>query len=99
LLKQRNLNDLAKVADELMRKTIDPADQRNRIVHDPWYVTDDQARLTSQFRSMPTKDPQFGICDVDAKELEAVIQAADKLAGAAGDLREKIRAALARVHG
>jgi hypothetical protein len=75
-----------------MHRTFDPAEQRNRIVHDPWYVTD--AEVTAQFRSMPTKDQRFGIFEVDAKELEAVIQIADELASTAGDLLKKIHAAL-----
>jgi hypothetical protein len=97
LLKQRKaqaFDDLAKEVEKLMKKTFDHAERRNRIVHDPWYVTDDEAKLTAQFRSMPTKDPQFGICAVDEKELTDVIQIADDLASAAGDLREEIRAAL-----
>jgi len=75
-----------------MQKTFDPAEQRNRIVHDPWYVTD--AEVPAQFRSMPTKDQRFGVFKVDETQLEAVIQTANELASSAGDLRKKIRSAL-----
>ena len=81
LLKHRKtdtFNKLAEKMEELMRKTYDPTEQHNRIVHDPWYITHE--KLPAQFRAMPTKDPRFGICEIDAKEIEALITTANKLA-------------------
>jgi len=56
---------------KLMGRTYDIQDQRNRIIHDPWYV----ATVTSlsghgspaQFKSMPAKELEFGIKDVDVE--------------------------------
>ena len=39
---------------KLKNHTYDPQDDRNRIIHDPWYLYDDKA---AQFRAMPPKDP------------------------------------------
>ena len=60
LLRQRNqaaFNKLAEKIEELMQKTYKPTEQRNRIVHDPWYILHGQ--LPAQFKAMPTKDPRF----------------------------------------
>jgi hypothetical protein len=94
LLNRRNLVGLAAEVEKLKQQTYNASDKRNRIVHDPWYVTDDQAKLTKQFKSTPTKDGKFGICDVDLKELEALIKTADELANKAEGLRLNIRAKL-----
>jgi hypothetical protein len=96
LLRQRNHDDLYRLserAEELMRKSFDPTERRNRIVHDPWYVIVDQ-KLTGQFKAMPFKDRRFGVCVVDANEIETVIETAWKLTERVHQLRGEIRAAL-----
>ncbi len=95
LLKQRNDRKFAESAvraDELMRKTFDPQEARNRIIHDAWYIT--YKKLPAQFRAMPTKDQRFGICEIDAKQIEAVIGAAIGLAERASTLRNEILSTL-----
>jgi hypothetical protein len=96
LLRQRNhnnLNKLSEKAKELMQKTFDPTEKRNRIVHDPWYVITDQ-KLTAQFKAMPSKDSRFGIYQVDAEEIESVIEVARKLTDQVHNLRSEIQAVL-----
>jgi len=94
LLKQRKMaafDRLADTADALMKRTFNPQEDRNRIIHDAWYVYEDQ---TAQFRSMPPKDPQFGICRVDLAKIQQTIAATDELAARAGALWRDIHAAL-----
>jgi len=96
LLKQRKsaaFDKLAKKTEELMQKTYGPTEKRNRIVHDSWYITDKKA--TAQFRSMPTKDARFGICEVDDNEIKALLEEANKLIKLASDLRVEVLALLA----
>jgi hypothetical protein len=38
--------------------------QRNRIIHDPWYIDKDDGTV-GQFRSMPKDNPCLGVHDVD----------------------------------
>jgi hypothetical protein len=97
LLKERKdqaFSDLVKEVESLKGKTFDHAENRNRVIHDPWYVTDNKAIFTAQFRSMPAKDPKFGIISVDKTDLETLIETADQLAATAGDLLKKVRAAV-----
>jgi len=56
----------------LMNDTYNPQDQRNRIVHDPWYL-DKETGQPAQFRSMPSKKLLYGIVDIDIKEINATI--------------------------
>jgi len=58
LLKQRALpQKMVDATDKLMSLSYGPQEERNRIIHDAWYVYDDQ---TSQFRAMPTKTRDSG---------------------------------------
>jgi hypothetical protein len=95
LLRQRKtavFDKLAEEADALMRRTFDPQEDRNRIIHDAWYIYDDR---TSQFRAMPPKDQRFGVCTVDVAKIEQTIASAEKLVARAGALWREIHAALA----
>ena len=94
LLQQRNTDEfrqLGEEAKELMNKTFDHSEKRNRIIHDPWYVTNAKP---AQFRAMPTKDPRFGVFEIDNIGIEAVIAAGNRLESQVSDLRVKILAAL-----
>jgi hypothetical protein len=73
------LATLIKRATELSGKSNGPAEGRHRAIHDPWYQykvpASDTAPAapaidTAQFRSMPHKDPRYGIAPVDEAALE-----------------------------
>ena len=76
LLRQRShrdFNALIASVDKLMKKSYDLAEDRNRIVHDPWYLYDTNV---AQFRAMPVKDPRFGVCEIDTAEIEEFLATA-----------------------
>jgi hypothetical protein len=75
-----------------MRRTFDPQEERNRIVHDAWYLYEDQ---TAQFRAMPPKDPRFGVCSVDVQKIDETVKAAEMLNAKAGALWRAIHTAIA----
>jgi hypothetical protein len=84
----------------LMNHTHNPQDERNRIVHDPWYLIVDPmpAGLLSlgpneklaQFRAMPQKDLNFGITEIDLEKIEETIKAFIGLEAEAFKLRTSI---------
>lgn len=87
----------------LMNSTYDPQDRRNRIVHDPWYVTFERgpgllSRMLSekpaQFKSMPQKTLQFGIVEIDVTEIEKTSTDIKKLSERAEQLLTEISAQL-----
>jgi hypothetical protein len=75
-----------------MRKTYVPYENRNRIIHDPWYVTD--AKAPAQFRAMPFKDPRFGIFEIDDNYITSNLESAANLLRQAEELEKKIKAEL-----
>lgn len=52
--------------EALKPKALELQEQRNRIIHDPWYIDKDDGTV-GQFRSMAKSNPCFGIHDVDAE--------------------------------
>jgi hypothetical protein len=94
LLKQRKSPQLGKLVekvDALKKRTYGPNEDRNRIIHDPWYLYDTK---TAQFRAMPPKDPRFGVCVVDINDINTFIETANKLSSRAAEIRNEILAAL-----
>jgi len=75
--------------DKLMRQSYDPQEERNRIIHDTWYL-DAEKKTPGQFRSWPHKDPQFGVHQVDSEKIEKTIEAATNLALAAENILQQI---------
>jgi hypothetical protein len=67
-----------------------PNIRRNRIVHDPWYI-DVGTSTTAQQKSMPRQDKnyslQYGIKDVDKKEIEETLDQIQRLTERVGRLR------------
>ncbi len=76
---------------KLKQRTYDPQEDRNRIIHDPWYLFDAKA---AQFRAMPPKDPRFGVCAIDVEKIETCIRTANDLADRAAKIRLEIRVGL-----
>jgi hypothetical protein len=88
--------------NSLMQDSYNP--QERRIIHDPWYVTFDTglgvlpsrfSERLAQFKSMPHKDPRFGIEDVDITDIEKTLMDIQKLSERVAKLHEQIKAALA----
>jgi hypothetical protein len=50
--------------NQLQNRTFEIAERRNRVVHDPWYVEPITDQPT-QWRSMPSKNPVFGLKAVE----------------------------------
>ena len=91
-------DSLINKVNSLQNRTYDIADRRNRIVHDPWYVqpTNDQP---SQFRSMPSKEPRYGMKDVDRAYLSETYEKIVDLVVEASKLRVSVCNALASWRG
>lgn len=70
--KEREFGKYIQRFEKLMQKTYEPQERRNRIIHDPWLV-DTIHDAPAQFRSWPHKDPQYGIVDVDMKNINKTI--------------------------
>jgi hypothetical protein len=64
--------------NQLMQRSFDPQEKRNRIVHDAWYFETNRSQ-TAQFRAWPQKDLRFGINPVDLAEIENALAAIRKL--------------------
>lgn len=94
LLMHRNnpkLDQVGASLEGLKKRSFVPVEDRNRIIHDPWYLYDTKA---AQFRAMPAKDPQFGVCVVDATSIKNFIETANQLAQKASEIRSQLAAAL-----
>jgi hypothetical protein len=74
---------------ELMNKSNDPGDKRNRVVHDPWYEYI-ALQQTAQFRAVPFKDFTYGITAVDKENLEGTLDSINKFADRVTNLRSEI---------
>src|SRR5206468_1106998 len=67
---------LVKKTNALLQRSYEVAEQRNRIVHDRWFM-ETRTRRSSQLRSMPRKEPDYGFKPVSRRHLETVL---DKIA-------------------
>src|SRR5437016_5591584 len=66
--KGRDAKTIQKIS-ELMRKTYDVQEQRNRIVHDPWYIEAESGE-PGQFKAMPFRSGlAYGMRDIDEKDI------------------------------
>jgi hypothetical protein len=77
-------NAVLKSIRRLRREAYEALQQRNRFVHDAWYVG---GGAVSQFKSFSVKDQKFGVHEVteaDArKAIESISKQADKVAALA----------------
>jgi hypothetical protein len=58
----------------LMGASYQLADQRARIVHDPWYI-ETGSGAPAQFRAMPYSDPKYGFTEITGTEINNLIEA------------------------
>ena len=91
--KRPETSKLVDKVNQLNKRTFDVSERRNRAIHDPWYLETISGQ-PAQFKSMPSKDPQFGIADIDEKEQADVIAKIRELNVRAATLRNEIQAAL-----
>jgi hypothetical protein len=78
-----------KCVERFMRKSYDVADERNRIIHDPWYISKGETE-PAQFKSMPFKDWRYGIKPVTESAIKQTIETLTQRLTEAHDLRKKI---------
>ena len=98
LLVQREERDPAfakflKYLKKLGGDTQKPSEDRNRIIHDPWYADTGDGQ-TAQLRSMPRSDPIYGLLDRDRDEILATLASIERLSQGAQRLRNRIAAAV-----
>jgi hypothetical protein len=66
---QKKTAALTATANRLMGKANLPGDERNRNIHDPWYVFTGHG-VPGQFKTMPKNDFKFGIHPSEREKLE-----------------------------
>lgn len=85
--------EFVSVLNTLSGKTRKPSEDRNRIIHDPWYADAGDGQ-TTQLRSMPRSDPIYGLLNRDRDEILATIASIGRLSQRAQKLRNRIEAAV-----
>ncbi|SIO61531.1 hypothetical protein SAMN05443247_08858 [Bradyrhizobium erythrophlei] len=86
---RKSLQAVVRRATDLMNRSSELSDKRNRIVHDPWYAYTVSGR-TAQFKSMPHKDHRYGIQLVDAKVLDGTQNSIREFAKRVDGLKSEI---------
>jgi hypothetical protein len=86
--------ELEEAATKLMNRTFTLSDERNRIVHDPWFGWG-RTRDAKQFRSRTNKNENFGLVPVKRAEILRTIQSIEAKVAEVSRLHIKIEAALA----
>jgi len=89
---------LVEKINALEGKTFAVSERRNRIVHDPWYL-ELFTQQPTQFRSMPSKDPVYGMKQVDKQFLAETYEKIADLVEEGEKLRVKVLEARAAWHG
>jgi hypothetical protein len=76
--REPSLKRFIKSVTGLMNKTYDIQEQRNRIIHDPWYAEPTASLFghgpPAQFKSMPAKGLEFGITDIDLESTKKTLE-------------------------
>jgi hypothetical protein len=92
-IKEPNFEKYIKQVRSLGEDSRDISERRNRIIHDPWYV-DPNTEATGQQKSMPRQDKnyrlQYGIKDVNRKEIDETLSEIARLTKRANQLRDAL---------
>jgi hypothetical protein len=88
-LKQVNEKVIEEVRD-LMRRTFDVQEARNRAIHDPWFISGGATGQVAQFKSMPKKELVYGMKDVDEAEIKKLIERIRRRSQDALSLQDKL---------
>jgi hypothetical protein len=90
---QRNLPEATRRQIKKFEGALDDAaETRNRLIHDPWYLVEDEK--TSQLRSMPRRTLEFGYVVVSPEDVKRDIAQIRVFIRRAEDLRDAILAEL-----
>ena len=90
----KNLRALIDKATELSQKANNYGEGRHRTVHDPWYEYPNSADQTAQFRTMPHKDPKYGIQAVDLNDVNSTLDDIKKFSDRVKIFRDDVLATL-----
>jgi hypothetical protein len=91
---EKTLDGLLKLINKLSQDCRDPSEERNRIVHDPWFIL--KGEQTAQFRSMPKGEPLYGFSTVAADSIGATLNKIDALTLRARALHTRVLAVLSQ---
>jgi hypothetical protein len=83
------LHKYIKEINTLSGQASKPAEDRNRIIHDPWYY-DKASKTVAQFKSMPRSDRRYGIKERNVSDVEQTLKDIDKFSKKADDLFKRI---------
>ncbi len=86
---QKKTAHLTARATKLQGKANRPGDQRNRNIHDPWYIFTGHD-VPGQFKAMPHKDLRFGVHPRDLEEIKGTLDAIYKFSAQVEELRTDI---------
>lgn len=95
-LKRMNKQIIQSVT-KLMNSSYDPAEARNRIVHDSWFIQAETGQI-GQFRAMAAKDLRYGLVEINEKEVDALLLRVQNLADRALALKDQISSELQALH-
>jgi hypothetical protein len=82
---------LVKQFRELMNVTSDVGEERNRIIHDAWYLYTPTGQA-AQFKSMSYRDQRYGIHTIDMKHIDEVLARIGRRQATASSLRNEVTA-------
>jgi hypothetical protein len=89
LAQRPNVVAAMKRVTDIMGKSVDPTDKRNRIVHDPWYAYTASGK-TAQFKAMPHKDHRYGIHVVDSEVIDGALRSIKEFSERVENLKKEI---------
>ena len=90
-------NELVDQFVNLKNRLYESNDRRNRLVHDAWYIKL-KSQTTAQFRSMPFKDPHFGVQDVSEDYIKDTLAKIARRTKTVDDLSDSVESALESWH-
>jgi hypothetical protein len=79
----------AKLFRTLMSDSYVVADDRARVVHDPWYLEGNQG-APAQFKAMPYSDPRYGFVEITEAEVNETLDKIRKLRMRASELASAV---------
>jgi len=91
-------NSTITLVTKLKGQSFQIVDERNRIIHDPWYM-EYPAGMAAQFKAMPMKGTHFGLKPITAEEVNSTIQSIKGLRDKATEVRKAVLSELKALRG
>lgn len=91
---ETQLHPLINSVNKMSGRCRDVGEQRNRIIHDPWYV-DPTGEQAARRISMPKSDLRYGIRDHDREQILATLADINRLSDKTSEIGRQIASALA----